>query len=54
MDKRKIDKFKQDNDVFSGLSTESQKLQQILNSTRVNHAFLVNVEQMLDLEFVIK
>lgn len=51
MDKRKIDKFKQDHKVHEGFLTEAQKAQQILNSMKVNEALLHHAEQMFDLEF---
>jgi hypothetical protein len=40
MDKRKIEKFKETNDAFSGAMTEQERVQTILNSQRVNEAFL--------------
>jgi len=44
MDKRKIDKFKQDHKVHEGILSESQKAQLILNSSKVNEALLHHAE----------
>jgi len=49
MDKRKIEAFKKVNQ-----STEDFKINQIINSTKVNEALLDNVEHMFELEFVLK
>lgn len=54
MDKRKIAKFKQDQDTNEGVLTEGQRTQQILNSKSVNEALLYNAEQMFDIEFALK
>ena len=54
MDRRKIEKFKQENEANSGDIAENKRNHQIVNSKKVNEALLDHVEQMFEVEFTLK
>ena len=54
MDKRKIEKFKQGNQLLQGELSETMRANQVLNSTKVNEALLMNADAMFAQEFNLK
>ena len=54
MDKRKIEKFKQDNQALEGTLSDTQRSFNILNSSKVNEALIHNADIMFATEFALK
>ena len=54
MDRRKIEKFKAENEAHSGDIAENMRIHQIVNSKKVNEALLDQTEELFELEFTLK